>query len=112
MIYKISDRAVWEESQRAGFFHGSPDDLRDGYIHFSTAGQLAGTLAKYHAGRAGLVLAAIDPGRLGPELKWEPARGGDFFPHLHAPLAMADVAWVSLIGLDPDGLHILPEGVI
>ena len=32
--------------ERDGHFAGSPDDLRDGYIHMSTAEQLEGTRAK------------------------------------------------------------------
>lgn len=112
MIYKISGHAAWAQAQSAGAFHGSPDDLKDGYIHFSTRDQLAGTLAKYYAGRDDLVLAAIDPDRLGPALKWEPARGGALFPHLYAALSLADVAWVEPVALGGDGRHHLPEGLL
>jgi uncharacterized protein (DUF952 family) len=112
MIYKISDQAAWDFARQAGIYAGSPDDLRDGYIHFSTASQLAGTLAKYYAGRCDLVLVAVDPAILGSDLKWEPARGGVLFPHLHAPLAMTGVAWVRPITLGADGRQTLPDGVI
>ena len=76
LIYKVSDRGTWARAQDAGAFAGSPDDQRDGFIHFSSARQLAGTLAKYYASQDDLVLAAVDPARLGAALRWEPARGG------------------------------------
>ncbi len=111
-IYKVTDRQAWTQTERSGAFTGSPDDVRDGYIHFSTAEQLAGTLAKYFARRDDLVLAAVDPSRLGPALKWEAARGSALFPHLYGPLALTDVAWVRPLLLDREGRHCLPEGLI
>lgn len=111
-IYKVTGRQAWTEAEHIGAFTGSSDDVRDGYIHFSTAQQLAGTLAKYYAGRDDLVLAAVDPARLGSSLKWEAARGGALFPHLYGPLAMTDVAWVRHLPLDRDGQHRLPEGIL
>jgi uncharacterized protein (DUF952 family) len=112
LIYKVAGDTAWLEAKRAGAYGGSADDLRDGYIHFSTADQLAGTLAKYYAGRDDLILAAVDPVRLGPALKWEPARGGVLFPHLYGVLAIADVAWARPLPRDGDGLHRLPEGLL
>jgi uncharacterized protein (DUF952 family) len=112
LIYKVAGRQAWTEAERIGAFTGSPDDVRDGYIHFSTAQHLAGTLAKYYAGRDDLVFAAVDPARLGALLKWEAARGGALFPHLYGPLAMTDVAWVRPLPLDRDGRHRLPEGIL
>ena len=111
-IYKVTGRQAWNEAARAGSYAGSADDQRDGYIHFSTAEQLAGTLAKYYLGREDLVLAAVDPARLGVRLRWEPARAGALFPHLYGPLAIADVAWVRPLPLGSDGRHRLPDGVI
>ena len=107
-----STEAAFEASWRQGQFDGSADDRRDGFIHFSAAHQLAGTLAKFFAGQEGLVLIAVDPARLGPDLKWETSRGGALFPHLYAPLDLAAVLWAEPLALGPDGTHILPEGVM
>ena len=63
-IYKILSVADWEAAKRAGRFEGSADDRRDGFIHFSDAGQVAGTAVKYFAGQAGLVLLTVDPAGL------------------------------------------------
>ena len=68
-------------------FDGAPIDLADGFIHFSTAGQVDETAARHFAGQAGLLLVAVDAAALGAALKYEPSRGGALFPHLYAPLA-------------------------
>lgn len=74
-----------------GHFAGSPDDLRDGFVHLSAEEQLAGTLAKHFASQTGLVAARCDPARLGEALVWEPSRGGALFPHLFRALTLADI---------------------
>ncbi len=107
-IYKVAGAAEWDEAVRLGCYRGSADDRRDGYIHFSTAAQLAGTLARYFAGREDLVLVAFDPLRLGPALKWEPARDGALFPHLYAELDPGLATRIDHLALGPDGRHLLP----
>jgi len=108
-IYKICPAALWREAERAGVFHGSAADLRDGYIHFSTAGQVAETAAKHFAGERDLMLVTVDADALGDRLKWEPSRGGALFPHLYGPLDLHAVRRVDRLPLGPDGRHVLPE---
>lgn len=86
LIYKIAPAALWAQAVRAGVFAGAPVDLADGFIHFSTAGQVAGTAAKHFAGQTDLLLIAFEAERLGPALRWEAARDGALFPHLYATL--------------------------
>jgi uncharacterized protein (DUF952 family) len=96
LIYKIMPRAEWEKIANA--YDGSADDKRDGFIHFSTQSQLAGTLAKHYAGQTDLVLLAIEADSLGDALKWELApKRGEEFPHLYAPLPKAKVLWARAI---------------
>ncbi|MGB1008023.1 MAG: DUF952 domain-containing protein [Thalassobaculaceae bacterium] len=45
---------------------------------------------------------------MGAALKWEPARGGDLFPHLYGPLAVGAVSAATPLPLGPDGLHRFP----
>ena len=108
-IYKICERSLWDAAVGSGIFAGAPVDLRDGFIHFSTAGQVAETAARHFGGMTDLVLVAIDADRLGPELKWEVSRGGALFPHLYAQLPLAAVQWTKPLPLGADGLHIFPE---
>ncbi len=45
-IYKICEQKEWLAAQHQGEFRGSEVDARDGFIHFSTAAQLAGTVGE------------------------------------------------------------------
>lgn len=107
-IYKILRPAEWALLCREGQTHGAPVDLTDGYIHFSTAEQVAGTAAKHFAGEVDLWLLAVSGEDAA--LKWEPSRGGALFPHLYRPLRLSDVLWARRMPMGPGG-HILPEGV-
>jgi len=110
-IYKIFRAAEWEAAQGSGSFAGSSDDQRDGFIHFSTAEQLAGTAAKHFAGEAGLVLAAVEADLLGPALRWEPSRNGQLFPHLYGVLPLASVTRTWPLPV-VDGAHRFPASFI
>ena len=108
-IYKICERAEWHAAERAGTYRGSDDDVRDGFMHFSTAPQVAATAAKHFAQRTDLVLIAVDGDALGAALKWEPSRGGDLFPHLYAALPFAAVRWAQPLADEVNGQRALPE---
>ena len=111
MIFKITTQSAWDEALSAGAFRGSEDDRRDGYIHLSAAHQLAGTAEKYFRNQADLVLIAFAEEKLRQNLKWEPARGADFFPHLYAPLPTAAALWTRPLPLDANGVPIIPEDI-
>ncbi|WEF23477.1 DUF952 domain-containing protein [Paracoccus sp. S3-43] len=103
MIYKVLRPAEWADLQAAGVTQGAPVDLADGFVHFSTAAQLGVTLSKHFGSEGDLILLACDPAALGDDLRWEPSRGGDVFPHLYRPLAMRDIAWSRVIGRGENG---------
>jgi uncharacterized protein (DUF952 family) len=91
-VIKLLRAAEWPQFQATGVFAGSPDDLRDGFIHLSTPEQAPATLAKWFAGEAGVMALTLDADRLGDALKWEASRGGQLFPHLYRPLRLDEVA--------------------
>jgi uncharacterized protein (DUF952 family) len=111
MIYKIATQSAWDEALSVGAFRGSEDDRRDGYIHLSAAHQVRGTAEKYFRNQADLLLIAFAEEKLRPDLKWEPARGADFFPHLYAPLPTSAALWTRALQLDGEGVPIIPEDV-
>ncbi|MEP0944638.1 MAG: DUF952 domain-containing protein [Rhizobiaceae bacterium] len=108
LIYKITPKTAWNAAEAAGQFEGAAIDLQDGYIHFSTAEQVAETAAKHFAGQDDLLLVAIETSKLGDALKWEVSRGGALFPHLYATLSMDAVAWSRAMQLSENGLHNIP----
>lgn len=109
LIYKICHSSQWSEAEKAGVFEGALVDLLDGFIHFSSAEQVEETASKHFAGKRDLVLAAIDPARLGNTLKFEPSRGGDLFPHLYGSLPMSAVIWSEILPLDDNDVHVFPN---
>lgn len=93
LIYKILRPAEWAAFLKARESAGAPIDLADGYIHFSTAAQVQSTLEKHFADEGDLVLVAVDAAQMGAALRWEPARGGQLFPHLYRALRHSDMIW-------------------
>ena len=90
-IYKIFRAEEYAEFTANGETLGAPIDVADGYVHFSTAEQAAETAAKHFAGETGLKLLILEADDLGPDLVWEPSRGGQLFPHLYRVLRARDV---------------------
>jgi uncharacterized protein (DUF952 family) len=111
LVYKIFRRAEWDALVAQGETRGAPVDLADGYVHLSTAAQVTETAARHFVGQSDLVLLALPTQRLEPDLKWEPSRGGQLFPHLYRPLRLEDVLWDKSLPLGAAG-HIFPEGVV
>ena len=108
-IYKI-----FRENELARLLHdgatdGAPVDIADGFVHFSTAEQVAQTAAKHFAGEVGLWLLAVEADAL-DALKWETSRGGALFPHLYGRLRLADLTWIRRLPLGPAG-HEFPDGL-
>jgi uncharacterized protein (DUF952 family) len=97
--FKILTAGQWAQFTADGSFAGAPIDISDGYIHMSTADQVAETLVKHFAGQVGLVIAEIDLSGFGDTLKWEVSRGGALFPHLYAPLPLEAVIATKSAGL-------------
>lgn len=110
-IYKIVPRELWQAAQAEGVFRGAANDLKDGFIHFSTAGQVRETARRHFAGTDDLLLVGVDAAGLGPALKYEASRGGDLFPHLYADLPLAAVLSAVALPLGAHGAHLFPAEI-
>ena len=107
-LYKIVPADLWRAAERDGAFRGSPVDLQDGFIHFSTAAQVVETAAKHFRGQTDLLLVSVDSVALSEALKWEPSRGAALFPHLYAALDVKHATAVVPLPLGEDGQHRFP----
>jgi glutathione S-transferase len=103
-IYHIATRADWEQAQAAGEYTRSSVDktlAEEGFIHASTAQQVAPVANMFYHGRPDLVLLVLDTGRVRPQIRFEPVPGWDDpFPHIYGPLNTDAVA--ATRGLEPD----------
>lgn len=111
LIYKIATRDIAEKARSSGIFAGMPIDLKDGYLHFSTAAQVADTLCLHFRGTADLALLALRAADMGPALVWEPSRGGQLFPHVYGTFPMSAVVHQATITVDAEGVCQLPGWV-
>lgn len=108
LAYKILTGAQMTDFLAKERFAGAPVDLADGFIHLSTAEQVAGTLDKHFAGQDGLWIAAVDLGLVGDTVKWEVSRGGALFPHIYAELSLSAVVARAPLTRDAAGLPVIP----
>jgi uncharacterized protein (DUF952 family) len=108
-IYKICLASVWREAEREGVYRGSADDLRDGFIHFSTASQVPETARRHFFGQRALFLIEVDGDALGEKLRWERSRNEELFPHLYGELDLGAVISIMNLNVRSDGYHDIPE---
>ena len=108
IAYKVLTTTELATLEANATFPGSADDRRDGYIHLSTADQLAVTIDKHYAGRDDLALAAVDLDALAEIVQWEPSRDGALFPHLYGPLPLDAVLAYGPLERGADGTVMLP----
>ncbi len=82
----IAPLSAWEQARTSGLYRA--ESLADeGFIHFSRWDQLAGTVERYYAGVADLVVLVVEPGEL-------PFRLENGFPHLYSELPVSSVTEV------------------
>tara|TARA_B100001769_G_C21749454_1_gene410634 strand:+ start:80 stop:544 length:465 start_codon:yes stop_codon:yes gene_type:complete len=111
-VYKILTHDEWKVSKEKGFIL-TDLDTKDGFIHLSTAKQLAGTLFYYFEDYETLILVQFNSNELGKELVFEDPipkgnRNGKF-PHFYSKL---DVEKISNYWEIKRGSFNLPEEVI
>ena len=113
VLLHICGTADWEAARDAGELR--PRSLAEhGFVHLSTPEQVLLPAHRVYAGRVDLVLLVVDPGELGPSVRWEegvPPEPGQLFPHLYAPLPVGAVVAVVPFPWDPEVGFRLPGDV-
>lgn len=96
-IYHITTPEQWAAAQEQGAYHA--DTLAsEGFMHCSTADQVAGVLERYYAATPHLLQLKIAREKIGPPLVFELAGSIDeVFPHVHGPLNLDAVVEVTTI---------------
>lgn len=88
-LYKVLTLNEWDHSQVSGFIT-TELDLKDGFIHLSTATQLNATLSLYFTKEESVVLLQLDRAQTHDKIKFEPPiPSGDrigLFPHYYGDL--------------------------
>ena len=97
MIYHVIRKADWEKALLLGRYEA--DSLHtEGFIHNSTAGQVAGVLDRYYRDEKDLLLLHIDETKLTAPLRYELAPSvNEMFPHLFGPLNLDAVVKTEIL---------------
>jgi uncharacterized protein (DUF952 family) len=102
-IFHITERSAFAAALETGAYE--TDSLKtEGFVHCSTRAQLAPTVARFFAGRSGLVILCIEAARLGYE-----AADGETFPHCYSVIPLDAIVAVIDFPCRPDGGFELPE---
>jgi uncharacterized protein (DUF952 family) len=101
-ILHVASVQGWQEARRRGRYEA--ESLQsEGFIHCSRPHQVVEVLNRLFRGRGDLLLLAIDPARLTPELRFERAENGQEYPHIYGPIDLAAVTAARAILPGQDG---------
>ena len=96
-IYKVLTPNEWDKAQASGVII-TELDIKDGFIHLSTAAQLNATLFLYFAKEESVVLLQVDHSQTHDRIKFEaPIPAGNrsgLFPHYYGDLNIDAVSQV------------------
>jgi len=107
LIYHIAVAADWALACRVGKYTMSTRGrtlAEEGFIHTSTAGQVALVANAFYQGESDLLLLVIDAARVAEEIRYEPVPGqAQPYPHIYGPLNIDAVIQTRPFRPDPDG---------
>ena len=96
-IYKVLTLNEWEKAQASGVII-TELDIKDGFIHLSSAAQLNATLSLYFAKEESVVLLQVDHSQTHDRIKFEapipPGNRSGSFPHYYGGLNIDAVSRV------------------
>ena len=106
-IYHVATASDWEQAQLDGEYTTSTRGrtlAEEGFIHGSTAEQVAPVANMFYRGEPDLLVLVIGVDRVGPEIRREQVPGWETpFPHIYGPLNRDAVVRVEALMRGPDG---------
>ena len=106
-IYHIATAADWARACQDGRYTMSTRGrtlAEEGFIHASTAGQVALVANAFYQGEPDLLLLVIDAGRVAEEIRYEHVPGqAQPYPHIYGPLNIDAVVQTRPFRPAPDG---------
>jgi uncharacterized protein (DUF952 family) len=112
LILHCMPRSTWDAALVQRYY--APDSLRqEGFIHFSTPGQILPVVNALFRGRRDLVLLIVAADLLIAELRYENIDGGkERFPHLYGSLNLNACLGYVDFPPGPDGTFSLPAPIV
>ncbi len=107
-IFHITTRAEWQRACEQGAYRAE-SLASEGFIHASTAAQVAGSANRFFSEGEGLVVLKIELERLTVAIDWaSSSHSPDPFPHLLGPLNLDAVIEAIPLAADPSGIFVWP----
>jgi len=107
VIYHLTSREAWSAAQDAGEYE-APSLADEGFIHCSAdEAQTLRVAGRLYQGRTGLQVLDVDTARLKSEVRREPSRSGEIYPHIYGRISLDAVVRVRDLALDADGQHVI-----
>lgn len=89
-IFHITDRSQWQAAQASGAY-SHPSLEAEGFIHCSTAEQVAWVANRFFRGQSQLLVLEIESDRLTPELRYDEVPGVGVFPHVYGAINLTAI---------------------
>ncbi len=110
MIYRLAEAADWRPPLHPGFSPSAAPPA-GAFTPAAERPRGGGGADRHYAGRAGLVLLAVDEARLHATLRRENTSGGtELFPHVYGPIPLAAVVAHAPLERDAAGTVRWPAG--
>ena len=107
VIYHIATGADWARAQRDGEYTTSTRGVtleEQGFIHASTAEQVAPVANMFYQGLDDLLVLVIDAERVAAEIRYEEVPGSEApFPHIYGALNLDAVVGTRPLAAGEDG---------
>lgn len=102
-LLHITTGQAWQTAEAHGAYRA--DSLTtEGFIHCSTAKQVAAVAEALYPGRTDLILLIIDPKRVTADIRYEDCyASGQAFPHVYGPIPLDAVVRILAYRPAPDG---------
>ena len=105
VIYHITTSDAWAGAQSVGEYE-VPSLAEEGFIHCSAdEAQTLRVAERLYSGVSGLQVLDVDVVRLKAEVKREPSRSGEIYPHIYGKINLDAVVRIRDLTLDADGSH-------
>ena len=107
IIYHLTTHEAWASAEASGEYQ-APSLAEEGFIHCSTdEPQALRVVERLYSGVSGLQVLDVDTDMLIAEVKREPSRSGEIYPHIYGKINLDAVVRVRDLRMDENGRHTL-----
>lgn len=105
IIHHLTTPEAWNAAQTTGEYT-TPSLTAEGFIHCAAdEPQTLRVAQRLYPGATEMIVLDLDTTRLKAEIKHEPSRTGEIYPHIYGPINLDAVTRIRPLTLDAAGQH-------